>query len=139
MGPTALSLGGTKYAEFEIEPGLPLDASRARPFLESATRPGEYRSGQTGCAVNALAQSFAGSNPASPIVVDKDPTKPTRYERKLGQRGQAIINQKRRVTIPQQPFFEAGFQNGAKVSGRLDGPGRIVLEQVELPEWARRN
>jgi hypothetical protein len=48
-----------------------------------------------------------------------------------------VINQKRRITIPQRPFFEAGFENGGRVRVRSDGPGRIVLEQIELPDWAR--
>jgi len=63
--------------------------------------------------------------------------KPTNYERKPGQRGEAVINQKRRITLPQRPFFEAGFQNGSRVRVRSEGPGRIVLEQIELPAWAR--
>ena len=136
-GGTSLDLGGPKYAEFEIDSGRPLDSQDAPGFLESAPRPGEYRSGQTGCAVNALAQSFAGSNPASPIVATKDPITPSNYERKLGQSGQAVINQKRRMTIPQKAFFEAGLQNGSKVRVRADGPGRLIVEQFELPGWAR--
>ncbi len=86
-----------------------------------------------------MAQSFAGSNPASPIIAAPSPIKPTRYERKLGRSGQAIINQKRRITIPQRPFYEAGLQHGSTVRVRADGPGRIVVEQGELPDWARRH
>jgi hypothetical protein len=63
--------------------------------------------------------------------------KPTNYERKPGQNGEAVINQKRRVTIPQRPFFEAGFTNGGRVRVRADGPGRLVVEQIELPDWAK--
>jgi hypothetical protein len=48
-----------------------------------------------------------------------------------------VINQKRRLTIPQRPFYEAGFANGGRVRVRADGPGRIVVEQIELPAWAR--
>jgi len=48
-----------------------------------------------------------------------------------------VINQKRRITLPQRPFFEAGFQNGSRVRVRSLGQGRIVIEQIELPEWAR--
>jgi hypothetical protein len=48
-----------------------------------------------------------------------------------------VINQKRRLTIAQRPFFEAGFENGGTVSVRSDGPGRIVVEQIQLPGWAR--
>jgi len=42
------------------------------------------------------------------------------------------------MTIPQRAFFEAGLQNGSKVRVRSDGPGRIVVEQIELPGWAAR-
>lgn len=62
--------------------------------------------------------------------------RPTRYERKPGQNGYAVINQKRRLTIPQRAFFQAGLANGSRVRVRAAGPGRIIVEQVELPEWA---
>jgi hypothetical protein len=87
-------------------------------------------------AVNRPAQSFAGSTPASPISSPRR-VKPSNYERKPGQRGEAIINQKRRLTIPQRPFFEAGFANCGRVRVRADGPGRLVVEQIELPSWAQ--
>jgi hypothetical protein len=48
-----------------------------------------------------------------------------------------VINQKRRLTIPQRPFFEAGFVNAGKVRVRADGPGRLLVEQIELPDWSR--
>jgi len=41
------------------------------------------------------------------------------------------------VTIPQSAFFPAGFQPGDRLRARSDGPGRVILEQMELPEWAR--
>jgi Holliday junction resolvase-like predicted endonuclease len=131
---SSLTLGGPKYAEFEIEAGRSL-ADRSDPVLQSPGSPGEYRSGQTGCAVNAVALSFRGSNPLSPISSPR-PVKPTNYERKPGQNGEAVINQKRRLTIPQRPFFEAGFANGGRVRVRSDGPGRLIVEQIELPAWA---
>jgi len=62
---------------------------------------------------------------------------PTNYERKPGRRGEAVINQKRRITIPQLPFFQAGFENGGKVRVRAVGPGRMLIEQIELPDWSR--
>ena len=134
-----VSLGGRKYAEFEIDLAPPIEdiVYRRHTALLESPAPGEYPSGQRTAPVKRLAYAFAGSNPASPIV-SKTPVKPTRYERKLGQSCQAIINQKRRVTIPQKPFFDAGLENGGKVSVRADGPGRVVVEQVELPTWRDR-
>ena len=134
-GRTGLVLGGPKYSEYEVEKGRPLMPFKEKPLLNSA-RPGEYPSGQRGGAVNAVAQSFGGSNPPSPISSLR-PVEPTNYERKPGQNGEAVINQKRRITIPQRPFFEAGFANGGRVRVRADGPGRIIVEQIELPDWAR--
>lgn len=136
-GRSAITLGGPKYAECEIEPGRPIVGMvyGDETHLESVHGPGEYPRGQRMAAVNRPAQSFAGSTPASPISTVA-PT-PTRYERKLGQSGQAVINQKRRITIPQRAFFEAGLANGGKVRVRSDGPGRLVIEQIELPPWAR--
>jgi hypothetical protein len=52
---------------------------------------------------------------------------------------QAIINQKRRVNIPQKLFFEAGFALGDRVRVTCDGYGRVVLERLELPGWAQSN
>jgi hypothetical protein len=85
-----------------------------------------------------IGYAFVGSNPASPTpVASGRAVRPTNRDRKLGKQGRAIINQKRRMTIPQGPFFEAGFVNEGKVAVRADGPGRIIVEQIELPSWAR--
>jgi hypothetical protein len=137
---TNLTVGGDKYSEFEVDDGRMLHElvyGGERASLKSSVAPGEYRSGQTGCAVNALAQSFAGSNPASPIPA-KPVARPTKYERRLGRNGQAIVNYKRRITIPQNPFFEAGLSAGDRVSVRSDRRGRLILERIELPSWAKR-
>jgi hypothetical protein len=130
-----LLLGGPKYSEYEVDRGRPLIAVREESPLNSGG-PGEYPRGQRMAAVNRPAQSFAGSTPASPIASDRT-VRPTHYERKPGRQGIAVINQKRRITLPQKPFFEAGFANGGKVRVRANGPGRIVIEQVELPAWSR--
>jgi hypothetical protein len=137
LGATSgLNLGGQKYEAFEVEPGRPLIAEPAA--LKSASLSGEYRSGQPGGAVNAMAYAFAGSNPASPIEsTRRPPLRPSKYERSLGKSGQAVVNQKRRVTIPQQALFAAGFQNGDRVRAWSDRPGRVILELMELPTWAR--
>jgi hypothetical protein len=133
-----LSLGGAKYSEFEVSRGRPIPGSDREGVLESSPASGECPSGQRILAVNQAAYAYAGSNPASPISCSEDDAiMPTAYERKLGQQGQAVINQKRRITIPQKAFFGAGLANGARVSVRAEGPGRIVIEQIELPDWAR--
>ncbi|MGH2954883.1 MAG: AbrB/MazE/SpoVT family DNA-binding domain-containing protein [Solirubrobacterales bacterium] len=47
-----------------------------------------------------------------------------------------MINQKRRVTLPQQALLAAGLRDGDRVRAKADGPGRIVLEKIGLPVWA---
>ena len=138
-----LTLGGPRYSEFEIEAtaGIAqLVYGADKPTLESTEdRPGEYPSGQRTAPVKRQAYAFAGSNPASPTPPVSIPeSRLNKYERKLGKSGQAIVNQKRRITIPERPFLEAGLENGARLRARCDGIGRIVLERVDLPSWAER-
>lgn len=56
----------------------------------------------------------------------------TKYERKLGRSGQTTINEKRKVTIPQQAVLEAGLDVGDRLRVRSNGYGRIVLERIGL-------
>jgi hypothetical protein len=133
---TGLYLGGPKYSKYEVESGRSLTATAQEPRLNSDSPPGEYRSGQTGQPVKLLAYAFGGSNPPSPISSPR-PVRPSNYERKPGQRGEAVINQKRRITIPQRPFFESGFENGGRVRVRSVGPGRMLIEQIDLPDWSQ--
>jgi hypothetical protein len=134
-----VTLGGPKYSEYELRSGRPIDElvyGRDDSSVNSGGPSGVYRSGQTGCAVNALAKSFAGSNPAAPISTGAR-VRPTKYDRKLGRQGQAIANYKRRVTLPQKPFFEAGLEAGDRLAVRCEGVGRLVLERIGLPPRAR--
>jgi hypothetical protein len=130
-----LTLGGPKYSDFEVEMGRPLRPVTHDPQLNS-TLPGECPSGQRERTVNAPAQPTEVRILPPPLASPR-PVKPTNYERKPGQRGEAVINQKRRLTIPQRPFFEAGFENGGRVKVRAVGPGRMLVEQIELPDWSR--
>jgi hypothetical protein len=120
-GRTGMHLGGPKYSEYEVERGRVLMTSGEEPGLNSKPPPGEYRSGQPGGAVNAMAYAFAGSNPASPISSPRR-VKPTNYERKPGQLGIAVINQKRRITIRSgrspRPDSRTGDGSGSEPSAR---------------------
>jgi hypothetical protein len=130
-----LNLGGTKYSEFEIERGGAIDDlvyDKPAP-LESKSPLGEYPSGQRMRPVKSPAYAFAGSNPASPIKPDPAPTASgdtTRFERKLGRCGQAIIRPKRQTTVPKQPFIESGLRVGERMRVRAEGPGRVVFERI---------
>jgi hypothetical protein len=129
---SGMSLGGAKYSEFEIEPGRPLPGEA---HLESNSAPGEYRSGQTGGAVNAVSLDFAGSNPASPITSPKP--RPARSQKSLPlpqlDVGHAVIWTKRRMTIPQFPFEAADLKVGDTLRVRADGLGRLSFERIDRP------
>jgi hypothetical protein len=140
---SSVTLGGPKYSELEIQPVLPISDlvyGAQNPPLESKLRQGEYPSGQRTATVNRQAHAFAGSTPASPITrnpADALPRfQPSKYERLAGKNGEAVINQKRRVTLPQRALLGAGLRDGDRVRATSDGPGRIVLEKAGLPVWA---
>ena len=133
---TAIALGGPKYSEFEIEPASPIDRlvyGEDGPIESPAA--GEYPSGQRMATVNRPAQP-------SQVRILPPPFRPrpgfqrTKYERSRGQAGKCLINQKRRVTLPQQVCIEAGLQNDDRLLARSDGDGRVVLERIEPPPGA---
>ena len=94
-------------------------------------------SGETVNLVPRLLSGFESHLPHSGFGSDPLPRfKPSKYERKLGKRSEALINQKRRVTLPQRALLEAGLRDGDRVRARADGPGRIMLEKAGIPSWA---
>jgi PD-(D/E)XK endonuclease len=134
---TSISLGGPKYSEFEIEPGSPIDQivyGEGRP-LESQPASGEYPSGQRMATVNRPAQP-SQVRILPPPFRQRPGFQPTKYERSLARSGKAIVNQKRRVTLPQRACIEAGLQADDRLRVRSEGDGRVVLERIEPPPAA---
>ncbi len=130
---TSIALGGPKYSRFEIEPGRPIDPlvyGKGRS-IESPP-PGEYPSGQRMAPVKRPAQP-------SQVRILPPPFRPrpgfrrSKHERSRGRAGQCLINQKRRVTLPQQACIDAGLQNDDRLFVRSDGDGRVVLERIDPP------
>ena len=138
-GKRGIQLGGPKYSGYEIEAGRAIGelVSSGSPPLDLPSAGGvSKRSKDGGCKPSGLCPSQVRLLP--PPLASSRRAKPTTYERKPGQRGEAVINQKRRLTILQRPFFEAGFANGGRVRVHADGPGCLVVEQIELPGWAKQ-
>jgi hypothetical protein len=130
-----VTLGGPKYSEYEIEPGRPiadLVYGTAGPSLESAAPLGECPSGQRERTVNSPAQPTQ-VRILPPPFRPRPGFQPSKYDRKRGRGGQAIINGKRRVTLPRESCIEAGLQDGDRVRVRGDGDGLVVLERIEPP------
>jgi hypothetical protein len=122
-GSTGLVLGGSKYSEFEIEPGTPFEGavySTARPNTILRPTPGECQSGQMDQTVNLTAM---------PTQVRILP--PPSSSR------QVLLRPKRQATFPKAPCEEAGLVAGDRLWARADGPGRIVFEKIATgPEEA---
>ena len=131
---STITLGGPKYSEFEIEPGRPLDGLvyAEDRSIESRADAGEYPSGQRMAPVKRPAQP-SQVRILPPPFRSRSGFHPTKYERSRGRCGQAIINQKRRVTIPSRACIEAGLQNEDRLYVRSDGDGRVILERIEPP------
>jgi PD-(D/E)XK endonuclease len=128
-GETNITLGGSKYSEFEISSGasiLELVYRTEDPTLKSGGALGEYRSGQPGCAVNALAYAFAGSNPASP-------TRPELADSGTGVAAQTRVSANHQITIPMRAFEAAELEVGDRLRVIVEGRGRAVLERIDRP------
>lgn len=133
-------LGGMKYSEFEIEPASAIDhvvyQGETAP-LNSGSPLGEYPSGQRVRTVNPWASCLRRfesclPHPAiSAVTASGETGDTTSFERKLGRTNQVIIRPKRQMTLPKQPFTEAGMRVGDRMKVRAEANGRIVLERIE--------
>jgi hypothetical protein len=132
----AISLGGEKYSEYEVESVIPIQALvySGTPSIDSQPHLGEYPSGQRTAPVKRQAQPSQVRILPPPSGAHK--FRRTRYERKLGRSGQSRINQKRRVTLPQSAVLAAGLQDGDRLRVSASGYGRVVIERIELPPAA---
>ncbi len=131
---TAIKLGGPRYSEFEIDPGHPLGelVFASGSVLESAPYSGEYPSGQRMATVNRPAQP-SQVRILPPPFQPRSGFPPSRFDRRLSRGGEAILNQKRRLTIPRKACIEARMQDGDRVRVRSDGDGRLAIERIEPP------
>ena len=119
-GTRGLVVGGSKYSEFEIERGTPLEAtiySDSKPNTILGPTPGECQSGQMDQTVNLTAmptQVRILPPPSSSFPVSR----------------QVLLRPKRQATFPKAPCEEAGILPGDRLRVSADGPGRIVFEKI---------
>lgn len=120
----AISLGGPKYSEFEVERGTAMgplvygdgDLNRIDSHLL-----GECQSGQMEQTVNL---------PAMPTEVRILPPPSTPAAPAATASCQVLLRPKRQVTIPKRPCEEAGLRAGDRMRVRVDGPGQVLLEKI---------
>ena len=116
----ALALGGQKYSEFEVESGTAFEGviySNGPPNRILLPTEGECQSGQMVSTVNRAAM------PTQVRILPPPSSAPSR---------QVLLRPKRQMTIPKAPCDEAGLAAGDRLRVRADGPGRMVLERIDL-------
>jgi hypothetical protein len=115
-GSRAVLLGGSKYSEFEIEPGSSLESlvhPQGNPNRIGSALEGECQSGQMDQTVNLTAM------PTEVRILS--PPFSSRH---------ALLRPKRQITIPKLPCEEAGVVPGDRMRVKADGPGRVVFERI---------
>ena len=113
----AIKLGGAKYSEFEIEPGMPFEAlvfPDENPNKMNSLDSGECQSGQMDQTVNLTAMPTQVRILPPPFTAR-----------------QALLRPKRQITIPKLPCEEAGLSSGDRMRIHADGPGRVVFERIQ--------
>jgi bifunctional DNA-binding transcriptional regulator/antitoxin component of YhaV-PrlF toxin-antitoxin module len=80
-----------------------------------------------------MAYAFAGSNPASPIILSPIPPDGRNRRRAFSQ-----IWGKRQLTIPHHICEAAQLRLGDDLRAHADRPGRVVFERIEPPTEERR-
>ena len=109
------------------------------PPLESSLAVGEYASGQRTGSVKPWTLSSQVRILPPPLPPRESGFNRTKYDRKLGRSGQTTIDEKRKVTLPQQAVLEAGLDVGDRLRVQSHGYGRIVLERIGLFTDAQRD
>jgi PD-(D/E)XK endonuclease len=134
---TSITLGGPKYSEYEVDRGRSIDDlvyGEGRD-IESPAEPGEYPSGQRTAPVKRLAMPSQVRILPPPFRL-RPGFRASKHERSRGRCGEAVINQKRRVTLPQRACIEAGLQDGDRLLVTSDGDGKVMLERIDPPPSA---
>jgi PD-(D/E)XK endonuclease len=129
-GKRSVSLGGIKYAEYEIDPTTPIHelVYGEKPALESSPGGVSKWLKDGGCKPSGTA--FAGSNPASPI----DPG-PTVEQPTVGRTRMSAHHQ---VAVPRAVAAACGIEPGDRFRVESNGTGRFLMTRIEeyIEEYA---
>ena len=134
---TAISLGGDKHSEFEIEAVQQIDTIIFDRAGATTLRdpPGGVSKRSTDGDCKSSGSAFRGSNPLSPIL-EASGFAPVRYERQMSRSGETRIGPKRQITMPTAVALEAGLHAGDRLRAHSDGDGRVILERIDQPAQA---
>jgi len=127
---SALTLGGPKYSEFEVERGRPIGKGESDPALKSNGSSGEYPSGQRTATVNrqALPSEVRILPPPSLAPRASKRVEPGRRRPAVGRTRMSANHQ---LTIPLDPFEVAGLEVGDRFRVEAEGKGRVMITRIE--------
>ena len=120
-----ISLGGTKYSEFEIDRGraiLDLVYGKEKASVESGFPRGSAGVGEPVRSVKSEPSAEWVRFPPPPSADAPVPSAPTR------------VSANHQVTIPSVPFRAADLSIGDRLRVAAEGPGRVVLERIKVPD-----
>ena len=126
-GRRCIHVGGPKYSEFEVERGCGMTPESDEAGLESKPEPGEYPSGQRGCAVNAMALP-------SQVRILPPPSDAARTDASAV--GRTRMSTNHQVSVPLAVAAASAIEPGDRFRVESDGPGRFVMTRLE--EYMRR-
>jgi hypothetical protein len=127
---SSLTLGGSKYSEFEVEPGRPLAPESKSATLESGSPPGEYPSGQRTAPVKRLAKPsqvrILPPPSVGPLPSNGATGSPTEVRI-----GRARVWGKGQITIPVGPRRAAGLRVGDDLYVEARDDGTLLVTRIE--------
>lgn len=112
---TAITLGGPKYAEFELGDASP-DGSDDGPLRIPARR-GSAGAGEPGQTVNLVPQAEWVRIPPPPLQPPHEPQVVARTR----------LSANHQLTIPKAAFDASGFEVGDGLRVEVERPGRVVV------------
>jgi Holliday junction resolvase-like predicted endonuclease len=133
---TAITVGGPKYSEFEIERGDGFErrsSTSATPLDLPPPLRGGAGAGEPGRPVKSVATPEWVRFPPPPSSSSSPRTGPReeRPRRFVGRFERTRISSGHQVTIPRDAFIPAGFEVGDKLHATCTGPGRVILERID--------
>ena len=130
-GSGSIHLGGSKYSEFEIDRGEPIQSlvycDRDRSLKSRASR-GSSGDGEPGAAVNRMLLAEWVRIPPPPSASDSD------KQRIAASSAQTRISANHQVTIPMRSFRAAELHVGDRLRVIPERSGHVVLERIDTPD-----
>jgi hypothetical protein len=119
-----LTLGGTKYSEFEVEPGRPLGDDHSGPSKLAAEGGRRSRRAGPDCKSGALVAEWVRF-PPPPLPsseADSSSAHPV---------GRTRLSANHQLTIPLGPYEAAQLEVGDRFRVEAEGKGRVVITRIE--------